>query len=156
MQCYFYLVFIRGLRISDILKFRVRDCYGRNYNIREKKTGKQKTYDWNPYLKKALDEYILDKDANDFLFQSRKGLNQPIKRETAYSIIKKGCNKCGVYNVGTHTLRKTFGLFLYEQSKNNIGMLMDIFNHSSENITLRYIGITQEKNNKVMKKLRYF
>lgn len=33
---------------------------------------------------------------------------------------------------------------------------MDIFNHSSESITLRYIGITQEKNNKVMRKLKYF
>ena len=33
---------------------------------------------------------------------------------------------------------------------------MDIFNHSSENITLRYIGIIQEKNNNAMKKMRYF
>lgn len=156
MECYFCLGFILGLRISDILKFRVRDCYKKKYNIREDKTRKQKSYDWNPYLKRALNEYIKDKQPDEYLFKSRKGLNQPIVRKTAYMIIKKGCNKCGVYNVGTHTLRKTFGLFLYEQSKNNIGMLMDIFNHSSENITLRYIGITQEKNNKVMKKLRYF
>lgn len=33
---------------------------------------------------------------------------------------------------------------------------MDIFNHSSEAITLRYIGVTQEKNNNTMKKMRYF
>lgn len=145
-----------GLRISDILKFRVRDCYEKYYSIREAKTKKQKTYDWNPYLKRELDIYITTKDPDEYLFQSRKGNNQAITRERAYVIIKKACNRCGVYNVGTHTLRKTFGLFLYEQSKNNIGMLMDIFNHSSENITLRYIGITQEKNNKVMKKLKYF
>ena len=31
-----------GLRISDILKFRVRDCLKKNYSIREQKTGKQK------------------------------------------------------------------------------------------------------------------
>ncbi len=145
-----------GLRISDYRMFRVRDCLRPYYSVREKKTGKQKIYEWNPYLKRELDKYIQEKEPDEFLFKSRKGLNQPITRERAYVIIKQGCNKCGIYNVGTHTLRKTFGLFLYEQSENNIGMLMDIFNHSSERITLRYIGITQEKNNKVMKKMRYF
>lgn len=145
-----------GLRISDILKFRVRDCYNKYYSIREMKTKKQKTYDWNPYLKKELDKYIENKDPDEFLFKSRKGKNQAITRERAYIIIKTACNECGVYNVGTHTPRKTFGLFLYEQSEKNIGMLMDIFNHSSENITLRYIGITQEKNNNAMRKMRYF
>lgn len=145
-----------GLRISDIMKFRVRDCYNRYYSIREMKTGKQKTYDWNPYLKKELDVYIKDKEPDEYLFKSRKGKNQPITRQRAYVIIKNACNACGVYNIGTHTLRKTFGLFLYEKSEKNIGMLMDIFNHSSENITLRYIGIIQEKNNNVMKKMRYF
>ena len=33
-----------GLRISDILKFRVRDCLKKNYSIREQKTGKQKRF----------------------------------------------------------------------------------------------------------------
>ena len=145
-----------GLRISDILKFKVKDCLNKYYNIREKKTRKQKTYDWNPSLKKELDKYILGKNPDEYLFKSRKGTNSPIGRERAYIIIKNACNACGVYNVGTHTLRKTFGLFLYTQSEHNIGMLMDVFNHSSEYITLRYIGITQEKNNSVIKKIKYF
>lgn len=145
-----------GLRISDIMKFKIHDCYNRYYSIREMKTGKQKTYDWNPYLKKELDKYIENKNPDEYLFKSRKGKNQAISRQQAYRIIKKACNDCNVFNVGTHTLRKTFGLFLYEQSEKNIGMLMDIFNHSSENITLRYIGIIQEKNNNAMKKMRYF
>lgn len=145
-----------GLRISDILKFRVKDCYKKYYNIREMKTGKQKVYDWNPFLKREIDKYIEGKEPDEYVFKSRKGRNQPITRYRAYKIIKIACNACGVYNVGTHTLRKTFGLFLYEQSEKNIGMIMDILNHSSENITLRYIGIQQEKNNSVMKKMRYF
>lgn len=145
-----------GLRISDILKFKVKDCLGKGYNIREQKTGKQKSYDWNPYLLKELKQYCENKDPNEFIFKSRKGKNQAISRQTAYEIIKKACNECGVYNVGTHTLRKTFGYFLYMQSKNNIAMLMEILNHTSETITLRYLGITQEKSNFAMKKMRYF
>ena len=120
------------------------------------KTGKQKVYDWNPFLKREIDKYIEGKEPDEYVFKSRKGRNHPITRYRAYKIIKTACNACGVYNVGTHTLRKTFGLFLYEQSEKNIGMIMDILNHSSENITLRYIGIQQEKNNSVMKKMRYF
>lgn len=152
----FYFGIYTGLRISDILKFRVRDCYKKSYNIREQKTRKQKTFDWNPYLKKELNEYIKDKDPDEYLFKSRKGKNKAITRNRAYEIIKKACNDCDVYNVGTHTLRKTFGYFLYMQSKNNIGMIMDILNHSSETITLRYIGISQENNNKAMKNMKYF
>lgn len=145
-----------GLRISDILKFKVKDALKRGYSIREQKTGKQKIYDWNPYLYRELKKYIEGKDPEDYLFKSREGNNTPITRNRAYQIIKEACNHCGVYNVGTHTLRKTFGYFLYTQSKNNIAMLMEILNHSSETITLRYIGISQEKSNNAMKKLKYF
>ena len=152
----FSLGIYTGLRISDILKFRVSDCLKKNYSIREQKTGKQKIYDWNPYLLKELREYCRDKDTEEYLFKSRNGRNQPISRERAYRIIKSACRACGVYNAGTHTLRKTFGYFLYTQSRNNIAMLMEILNHSSETITLRYIGISQEKSNNAMKKMRYF
>jgi len=46
-------------------------------------------------------------------------------------------------NVGTHTLRKTFGYHFYKQTK-DVAMLQNILNHSVQNITLRYIGITQD------------
>lgn len=145
-----------GLRISDILKFRVKDCLKPYYSIREQKTNKQKTYEWNPYLYKELKEYCKGRNPDDYLFKSRKGTNDPITRQRAYNIIKQACNVCGVYNVGTHTLRKTFGYHFYIQSKHDIATLMEIFNHSSESITLRYIGVTQEKSNNSMKKVRLY
>lgn len=66
-------------------------------------------------------------------------------RITAYRIINKACKLANIdANVGTHTLRKTFGYFYYKKY-NNIIMLQKIFNHSTPNITLRYIGIEQDE-----------
>lgn len=144
-----------GLRISDILKFRVKDVKGkRGYNIRETKTGKQKSYDWNPALKKELEKYIETKDEREYLFPSRQG-NKPITRQRAYQILKKACEVEGISNIGTHTLRKTFGYHTYQNTK-DLGLLMDMFNHASEIITMKYIGLTQEMGNKAIKKLKYF
>lgn len=144
-----------GLRISDILKFKIRDLMKDYYNIREQKTGKQKSYEWNPYLKRIIDEYIQGKDADEYVFRSRQTL-KPITRQRAYQIIKGICEKHGVHNVGTHTLRKTFGYFLYQESGKDVALVMDILNHSNQETTLRYIGITQLRNNKKMQELKYF
>lgn len=47
-------------------------------------------------------------------------------------------------NIGTHTLRKTFGYFHYKRYK-DVALLQQLFNHASPSITLRYIGITQDE-----------
>ncbi len=127
-----------GLRISDILKFKVKDVIGNSYNIREKKTKKQKIYDFNNNLKKEINQYIANMDPDEYLFKSREGKNKSITRQRAYQVIKKACNDNKIYNVGTHTLRKTFGYHAYKNKK-DVALLMDIFNHSNESITLRYI-----------------
>ena len=144
-----------GLRISDIAKFKVKDAAKNFYNIRENKTGKQKVYEFNRYLKKEIQEYIQNKDENEYLFKSRIGLNKPITRQRAYQILKSACSKQNIYNVGTHTLRKTFGYHMYKKNK-DVALLMEIFNHSSPDITLRYIGINQEIGNKSIGNLKYF
>lgn len=144
-----------GLRISDVLKFKVKDVLVNFYNIREKKTGKQKIYEFNKRLKREIEEYIKGKDENEYLFKSRTGRNKPITRQRAYQILKIVCYRNGVYNVGTHTLRKTFGYHVYKKTK-DIAMLMEIFNHSDPSITLRYIGINQEISNKTISNLRYY
>ncbi|WP_031368501.1 tyrosine-type recombinase/integrase, partial [Clostridium botulinum] len=81
---------------------------------------------------------------NDYIFQSRKGINSPISTTQAYRILKEGAESLGIENFGTHSLRKSWGYWTYKASRYNIGLIMDTFNHSSEKITLKYIGITQE------------
>jgi len=41
-------------------------------------------------------------------------------------------------------LRKTFGYHFYQQTK-DVALLQELFNHSSPSVTLRYIGINQDK-----------
>ena len=141
-----------GLRISDILPLKVKDIFNENGQfkdyliINEKKTGKEKKIKLNNALRKILYSYVkthmLPRDS--YLFLSRKTGNN-IKRIQAYKVLKEAANVCGVENFGTHSMRKTWGYWTYKASKFNIGLIMETFNHSSQNITLRYIGIDQDQ-----------
>ena len=84
----------------------------------------------------------------DYLFTSRKG-TKPITRVQAYRILNEVADKLDVAEVGTHTLRKTFGYWHYQQYK-DVAILQDIFNHSSPSVTLRYIGITDDIKDKTI------
>ena len=95
-------------------------------------------------LKWILKNYIEGKSDSAPLFASLK-TSQRLDRFTAYKIIVKACRKAKINeNIGTHTLRKTFGYHYYKKYK-DVAMLQKIFNHSSPNITLRYIGITEDE-----------
>lgn len=126
-----------------MLKLRVRDVKGDHIIIREMKTDKQKWLKINPTLRRELKRYIANKDDYEFLFKSREGKNKPITRDMAYKILRKAANEFGLVDIGTHTCRKTFGYHLYRKEK-DITLLQKIFNHSSPEITLRYIGMDQD------------
>lgn len=144
-----------GLRISDILKLRVRDIRNKQYvYMREKKTGKEKRFIICKELKNIFDSYIKNKKDYEYLFISRKGLNKPITRQRAYMILKDAGERFGLESIGTHTLRKTFGYFLYKQTK-DILVVKEVLGHSDVSITRRYIGLTQDDKDKLMKGLSY-
>lgn len=140
-----------GLRISDILPVKVEDPFNFKYEykyyftLKEKKTGKIKKIKLNAAIKKVILAFVKEKDLSmdSYLFYSRKGGH--LERIQAYRILKEAATVCGVENFGTHSLRKTWGYWTYKASKYNIGLIMDTFNHSSQAITLRYIGINQEQ-----------
>ena len=91
-----------------------------------------------------IEEYTRNKDCSEYLFKSRNGVNKPITRVMAYMIINEACKACGIQdNIGTHTLRKTFGYHHY-QTFHDVAILQYLLNHSSPSITLRYIGIAQD------------
>lgn len=139
-----------GLRISDILGLNVEDVENKDYiEIREKKTGKYKKFPLNSKLKSLLKEYLLERNktytfTNEHpLFVGKKHCR--LDQSQVYRFLNEACKQLGInINVGTHTMRKTFGYFFYQQTK-DVALLQKILNHSSPSITMRYIGIAQEE-----------
>lgn len=135
-----------GLRISDILKLKVKDIRNKKYiDLKEKKTGKRNLIEINPTLRKVYKEYCCEMNDEDYLFR-KSNINKAISRNRAWRIMKDIGDRFGVEHLGTHTLRKTFGYHYYKKT-GDIATLMQMYNHSKESITLTYIGITQDKMN---------
>lgn len=143
-----FLLFILGincgLRISDILSLNVEDVKNKNFiQVTEKKTGKFKKFPINAKLKPILANFTQGKHFGEPLFKSQRG--NRLERTAAYRIINDACKSIGMESlIGTHTLRKTFGYHHYQKFK-DIVILQKIFNHSTPEVTLRYIGIEQDE-----------
>jgi len=141
-----------GLRISDILKLKVRDVRGKDaIKIREKKTGKEKLFPINKEVYPVIQDYCVNMKDYDYLVPSSRAVNKAVSREYAYRVIHAAGEVFGLDNLGTHTMRKTFGYHFYMQTK-DIVLLMKIFNHNDQSKTLRYIGIEQSTIDSAMRK----
>lgn len=146
-----------GLRISDILDLTIQDIEKDYIEIYEKKTGKFKKFALKPKLKQELLDFAKKNKVEKYLFKSSWYLKEgkPINRCQVYKIFNKCAKKIG-YNakIGTHTMRKTFGYHFYKQT-HNVVLLQKIFNHSTPEVTLRYIGINQDLINQAYEKFDY-
>ncbi|MGL5649383.1 MAG: tyrosine-type recombinase/integrase [Clostridium sp.] len=142
-----------GLRIGDILKLKVKDIYDKDtMYLKEQKTNKYKEVPIAPKLKRLLKEFCKDREGYEYLIKSRKGFNEPIRRNRAYKILREVSVKVGIERIGTHSMRKTFGRKYYK-TYGDIEELRKYFNHSNAGVTRRYIGIEQDVINNRIKKL---
>jgi len=144
----YYLMFViglnTGLRVSDILNLTVGDVKGKTHvTITEKKSGKRRRFMINEQLRREIDERISGAGDGDYLVKSRKGRNRPVSRCQAYKVVSDAAKSLGLSEVGTHTMRKTFGYWHYKMHK-DVAILQDIFNHDSPSTTLGYIGINDD------------
>ena len=77
-------------------------------------------------------------------FKAAKKRGIPINRSRAYTIIKKAAAANNIKgNICCHSMRKTFG---YNAWKKGVppALIMDIYNHSSIDVTKRYLSIDQD------------
>lgn len=149
-----------GLRASDLCNLKYsffmnddgtfKDFYALQPK-KTKKTGKYVKLYFNQVVKKAIADYIEDypfENIDECLFKSRKG-DSSITENTIRKIIIDIAAEAGIErNVGSHSLRKTFGRFVYHNAvdKNNaLVILQTIFNHSSPAVTSKYIGLTDDE-----------
>ena len=69
--------------------------------------------------------------------------------KSLWRIIKETADEAGIkQNIGSHSLRKTFGFWCWHQAEDKnkaLVILQQIFNHSTTQVTSRYIGILDDE-----------
>lgn len=86
---------------------------------------------------------------DDFIFYSGDDTKRHISRNRAWHIIKKAALDNGLDgNISCHSLRKTFGYHAWQKGTPP-ALIMEIYNHSSINITKRYLCINQDDKDKL-------
>ena len=153
-----------GLRCGDLSHLKVGHllaedgaAYREDFTIQEEKTSKYRKLYLNESIYDAADLYFANAgvvDLNDYLFKCEsnrgKNLNQPLSVRSIERMLKEVINdKCGIeIHASTHCLRKTFAYHVIQSAPDReraIEFLQKILGHSSQSITLRYAGITDDE-----------
>ncbi len=137
-----------GLRIEDILLLKPSSFILSNgehcIDIVEKKTRKKRRFNVNEEYYGHLKEYIESNNIapTEYIF--------PIKERNVQKYLQKVTYYLGLENVSTHSFRKYCGMKIYEESGHDIILVMQFFQHSSPDITRRYLGVTDETMKRVI------
>ena len=148
-----------SLRIGDLLHLKWGDVYNFNrkkyrkhIELIEQKTHKHNAMPINSEARTALEmlrranKHLTEES---YIFKSRRGQNSPIGRIQAFNIIRNAVQYLEIEGrISCHSLRKTFG---YQAWKRGIppALIMSIYNHSSIEITKRYLSIDQDDKDEV-------
>ena len=147
------------LRVSDVLALRRNEIFDndgtikKNAYICDKKTGKPNILYLKPVKQDLLDYYAWLQENNiqsEWLFPSSTHHDRHITEKQFYKIMAKAGDLLGINYLGTHTMRKTGAYRVYTQSNYNIGLVMSLLNHSSEAMTLKYLGLDQVSREKML------
>ncbi len=142
-----------ALRISDLLSLTWGDvydftnsCFRQHIAIIERKTGKRTENALNTNAMKALESYknsLSEVTEQTFIFPGR-GRKKPLSRSQAYRILRSAGQALHFETgISCHSLRKTFGYHAWKMGVQP-AVLMQVFHHSSFQVTKRYLGIEQD------------
>lgn len=142
-----------GLRASDLLRLDWSSFVAANgkkllteFEVEERKTRRTSKWEIPPAAHRQLSLWwaLSHHPSEGLLFPSRKG-GSVITVASLHGLVNKWCREAGVDgHFGTHTLRKTCG-YHFIKSGGSIEALMELFGHSSQAVTKRYLGITNEE-----------
>ena len=139
-----------ALRVSDLFQLTFEQLSHARTEFKEIKTKKNKILTFNSTVLQHVDllaawyneQYIKP----TYLFESTSKNTkkiQPISSSWMNRVITDAGEAVMLdYNVGTHSMRKSWGYHAYKKGM-DIRQIQKIFNHGSSATTLAYIGITK-------------
>lgn len=152
-----------ALRISDILHIKWKDVYSDEQNdfyshihLIEQKTQKETLIVLNDAVKNALllyKKHLKEYLQESYIFNSPRKHSHPLSRIQAFRIIQNAVKNLGLQeHISCHSLRKTFGYQAWKEGTEP-ALLMTVFNHSSYEITKRYLCIDQDDKDQLFMKM---
>lgn len=143
-----------GFRVSELLSLRVKDVYqfGKILNVvsvsrkhmKGSKAGRKVPLHSNAKI--AIENLIVKQNLthNDYLFQSRKGTNQPITRIQAYRALKMAAAASNLTGaIAMHSLRKSFCEAVYKALNGDLVKTQKAMGHKSISSTVSYISFLE-------------
>lgn len=152
------------LRVSDVLALRRTEIFNddetvvKNAYIRDKKTGRPNILYLKPVKQDLLTYFQWLNQQNlhsDWLFPSIQHPNRHITEKQFYKIIAKTGDLLGIDYLSTHTMRETGAYRVYTQNHYNIGLVMSLLKHSSESMTLKYLGLDQVSREQMLDEVKF-
>ena len=141
---------ILSLNTNDVYDFK-RGTAKDSIGIKEQKTGKSKLVALHPNVIEALYTYFSQATPSSPLIMNGNTFASITKH--AYRIIDEAAKAVKIsHRVSCHSLRKTFGYHSWQNGVSPV-VLMAIFNHSSYEVTKRYLGLEQDDQNKAYRNL---
>lgn len=143
-----------GLRISDLVSLKIKNVLNQDRTFKprmqvlEKKTSKLNNILITEAVVYALTKYFdsinWDFTLHDYIFKSQKG--GKMTEQHGWRILSEAGKALKLpINIGSHTMRKSFGNIVMCVSKSTIDMnaitkLQVHYNHADQRVTMKYIG----------------
>lgn len=145
-----------GFRISELLSLRVSQVseYGKVSNrvtvSKQNMKGKvsSRSVPLHQDAVQALESLIttFKLSWNDYLFQSRKGYNQPLSACQAWRIITNAAQAAKLTGkIATHSMRKSYCERVHKALGENIFKTQKAMGHKSPNSTVAYLNVNQDE-----------
>ena len=160
----FKLGLVTMLRVSDLLALRRNEVFNDDGSIKsnaftvDQKTGKHNIL----YLKPAFNDLAIyyrwlneNYPESEWLFPSSQHLQKHVSIKQYYKVMKRVGGLLNIEYLGTHTMRKTGAYRVYVQSNYDIALVMELLNHSSQKMTLRYLGLDQISKEKKLDQIKF-
>jgi integrase len=147
-----------GFRISELLSLTVGDIFQNGKFVDKitvarrhmKKKREGRTVALHPEALQALKDWYVGGggpfNSSVFIFISRKGANRALSRISAWKVLRKAFEKCGLTGkLGTHCMRKTFAKKVHEKLGRDLLKTQKALGHASVNSTVSYLSVDEEE-----------